>query len=94
VAELHRCLENDECLLTKSDGQQVPIIKSVLPIKLGNRSYLLESFTDIFDLKKMEKQLRYLSLHDALTNRYNRAYFEEEMHRMEQNRCFWPVLWL
>ena len=41
---------------------------------------------DITDLKKTEEKLKYLSLHDALTGLYNRAYFEEEMRRLDSSR--------
>ncbi|HVN95764.1 MAG TPA: diguanylate cyclase [Syntrophorhabdaceae bacterium] len=41
---------------------------------------------DITDLKKTEEKLKYLSLHDPLTSLYNRAYFEEEMHRLDNSR--------
>lgn len=41
---------------------------------------------DITDIKKTEEKLKYLSLHDPLTSLYNRAYFEEEMHRLDNNR--------
>lgn len=41
---------------------------------------------DITDLKKTEDKLKYLSLHDPLTGLYNRAYFEEEMHRLDSSR--------
>jgi diguanylate cyclase (GGDEF)-like protein/PAS domain S-box-containing protein len=34
----------------------------------------------------MESQLKHLSLHDALTGLYNRAFFEEEMRRLEKQR--------
>ena len=34
----------------------------------------------------LEEQLKQLSLHDALTGCYNRAFFEEEMHRLEKAR--------
>lgn len=37
---------------------------------------------DITQRKKMENKLKYLSMHDALTKLYNRAYFEQEMQRL------------
>jgi len=37
-----------------------------------------------------EEKIHYLSMHDALTDLYNRSYFEEEMKRVEQGRAF-PV---
>jgi len=48
------------------------------------------SLADITDRKHMEEELRYLSTHDVLTGLYNRAYFEEEMARLERGRLF-PV---
>lgn len=41
---------------------------------------------DITDKKKIEKQLEYLSLHDALTGLYNRAYFEDGIKRLVEAR--------
>jgi diguanylate cyclase (GGDEF)-like protein/PAS domain S-box-containing protein len=45
---------------------------------------------DITDRKKVEDELRYLSTHDRLTGIYNRAYFEEELTRLDHGRQ-WPV---
>jgi diguanylate cyclase (GGDEF)-like protein/PAS domain S-box-containing protein len=44
------------------------------------------SSRDITERKQMEEQLRYLSLHDALTGLYNRTYFEQEMQRLGKSR--------
>jgi diguanylate cyclase (GGDEF)-like protein/PAS domain S-box-containing protein len=43
---------------------------------------------DITDRKKVVDELTYLSTHDRLTGIYNRAYFEEEMVRLERGRQF------
>lgn len=41
---------------------------------------------DVTEEKQREEQLKNLSFHDALTGLYNRAYFEEEMYRIEKAR--------
>ncbi len=52
----------------------------------GNIVGAIESIRDISERKIFEEQLRYLSLHDALTGLYNRTYFEEEIRRLENGR--------
>ena len=41
---------------------------------------------NITERTQMESQLKHLSLHDALTGLYNRAFFEEELRRLEKQR--------
>lgn len=41
---------------------------------------------DITEQRKAEKRLKYLGSHDRLTGLYNRAYFEEEMRRLDDGR--------
>jgi len=48
------------------------------------------SIVDITDRKEAEEKLRFISFHDALTGLYNRAYFEEEIARLEGGRQY-PV---
>ena len=48
------------------------------------------SIIDITERKAAEEKLRYISFHDSLTGLYNRAYFEEELDRLESSRQF-PV---
>jgi diguanylate cyclase (GGDEF)-like protein/PAS domain S-box-containing protein len=43
---------------------------------------------DISDFRETEEKLWYLSCHDVLSGLYNRAYFEEEMYRLEKGRQF------
>jgi diguanylate cyclase (GGDEF)-like protein/PAS domain S-box-containing protein len=41
---------------------------------------------DVTDRKNSEEKIRYLSFHDTLTGLYNRAYFEEEIKRLDTER--------
>jgi len=51
---------------------------------------LVANYRDITERKRVEEELRYLSTHDTLTGLYNRAFFEEELARLERGRQF-PV---
>ena len=44
-------------------------------------------YDDVTEIKKIEKQLIYLSFHDKLTGLYNRTYFEEEVKRLNTKRA-------
>jgi len=83
ITDLGRTVDHSERELLTADGDRIPVIKTVVPVVLGGREYLLESFTDITAQKLMEERLQYLSLHDPLTGFHNRMYFEQEMLRLE-----------
>lgn len=73
----------------KSSKAGLYFLRTLSPIfEEGTRKvkYVAVISKDISDLKKTEEKLKYLSLHDPLTNLYNRAYFEEEMHRLDNTR--------
>ena len=41
---------------------------------------------DITEKKKAEEKIKYLSFHDSLTGLYSRAYFDEELRRLDTSR--------
>lgn len=68
----------------RKDGSTFPlIIHSVPVIKDGRTVGLRGVIMDITERKQMEERLKTLSLRDPLTGLYNRAYFENEIERLE-----------
>ena len=69
--------------------------QSLLPVEIHSssiRNYKGELIgfhailLDITPRKEYEDKIKYLSFHDKLTGLYNRAYFEEELHRLNHSR--------
>lgn len=69
------------------DGEPIHIQLDfrVMPGHEDDFGWVLVAIQDITARKKAEDYLRYLGTHDALTSLYNRAYFEETIHRLDAN---------
>jgi PAS domain S-box-containing protein len=57
VIDLGNEIIRSEGILRNSRGEERPIIRTVVPVQLGGRSYLLESFIDITERKRAEEAL-------------------------------------
>ncbi len=58
VTDLGQAVNNSERVLLTKDGSRVPIIKTVVPTQIGNRTMLVESFIDITERKSAELALQ------------------------------------
>ena len=74
-------INRSERVLVKSNGKTIPIIKSVAKIWYDNRPALLESFTDITDLKEAEEKLRILEITEQ-ANRAKSDFLSRMSHEM------------
>jgi len=81
-------LDPQQYTAIKKGGQRIDVeIYSNININekgepVGLRGILI----DITERKKAEKKIKFLSFHDYLTGIYNRAFFEEELHRLDTGR--------
>jgi len=57
ITDLGKSIDNSENYLKKADGQLIAVIKTVIPISVRGRKYLLESFVDITERKLFEQAL-------------------------------------
>lgn len=76
-----------EVAIRGQDGLLRTGILTVDRIDIGNTQCWLTSMMDITKRKENEEEIRYLSFHDSLTGVYNRAFFEEELMRLDTERC-------
>jgi PAS domain S-box-containing protein len=58
ITDLGKTVDHSERVLLKADGQSIPILKTVIPIVLDDRKYLVESFVDIEKQKQLEESLK------------------------------------
>ena len=57
VTDLGQTVDRSERVLINANGESVPILKTVILIILNGRKYLVESFLDITEHKRMEEEL-------------------------------------
>lgn len=55
IFDLKQKVEKSEKVLITKDGRHIPILKTVVPVKLGDRDVLLEAFVDISERKRNEE---------------------------------------
>lgn len=58
VTDLGKEIDNSERILLTNDGGTIPVLKSVKPVMIKGRQYLIESFIDITDRKRTEEELQ------------------------------------
>jgi PAS domain S-box-containing protein len=58
ICDLGQEVDRSERVLICADGKRLPILKTVVPIKISGEEYLLENFIDITARKQAEEELK------------------------------------
>lgn len=75
-------------LVRRADGEFRWVSASKVPIRdeNGNITGIVGISRDITERKRVEEKLKYLNSYDKLTGLYNRAYFEEQLRRLDSEQ--------
>jgi PAS domain S-box-containing protein len=57
VLDMGKTVDNSERVFIKKDGSRMPVLKTVVPIMINGKRFLLESLVDITEIKEAEKEL-------------------------------------
>ncbi len=57
VSDLGQAVDNSERTLLRADGKPMPVLKTVVPVVLEEGKFLLETFVDITQQKRVEEEL-------------------------------------
>ena len=87
-----KLMQHREVVNYRLDGELINVLLqfSVLPGAEHDWRLVQVALIDITARKKAEAYLEYLGKHDVLTQLRNRAYFEDELHRVERKGP-WPI---
>ena len=85
IRELYNSEENSIDVIVLKDGRIFE--RSSSPLKQDKKIMgRVWTFRDVTEQKRAEEKIWYLSFHDKLTGLYNRAFFEEELKRLNTKR--------
>ncbi len=97
ITDLGKKIDKSERTILNIKGDEIPVLKSVSSVEIGKHKYLIETFIDITERKKMEAKLHEASITDELTGLLNRRGFfamaDNIFHNAARSNCVLYVIY-
>lgn len=58
IIDLNQDIDNDEREVLYRDGRKIPVVKTVIPVRMDSEDLLLEVFTDVSEIKGVKSELK------------------------------------
>jgi len=93
ITDLRQTVDHSERVLITDTGARCPVINNVTTVKLRGKEYLLESFIDITERKRVEDMLKAsLAEKEALVQRLNELANHDGLTGLYNHRMFYVLL--
>lgn len=82
VTDLGKVVDRSEKVLINKDGNEIPILKSAVPVIISGKEYLVESFIDLTRIKEAEQDLIESKLAAESANRAKSDFIATMSHEL------------
>lgn len=82
ITDMGKDVDRSEKVLINGKGELFPVLKTVVPVKIGEKEYLVESFIDLSERKKVEEELLQAKLAAESASRAKREFLTNMSHEL------------